>query len=229
MEIVLVRHGQPAWSDGTTAFNDPGLTPLGHQQAERMAQRVAALAPFDHVAVSPMVRARETAAPLVDRLGVRPRTLDWLREIELPPDWDGAPIDLISQAFRDSRTRDREQWWEPIAPGAESFRDFHERVTDGLDAALAELGVIPHPRDPSAVWEVPDTVGRVAVVAHAGTNSVILNRLLGIDPTPWEWERFASVHASVTLLSTTRIGPGWIFALDRFSGVGHLDGLDITR
>lgn len=229
MQIVLVRHGQPAWSDGIRAFNDPGLTKLGHAQADRMADRVAAMGTPDHFVVSPMVRARETAAPLADRLGREPTVLPWLREIGLPPDWDGAPIDRIRSAFRARRGDDREQWWTPVAPGAESFRDFHQRVARGAVAALGEVGIAPHPRDPEAVWAVPEDAGRVVVVAHAGTNSVVLGRLLGIPPQPWEWERFASVHASVTLLSTTEIGPGHIFALDRFSGVGHLDDLEITR
>lgn len=229
MEIVLIRHGQPAWTDGARAYNDPELTDLGRAQAERMAERVAAMGPIDHFLVSPMVRARQTAEPLAERLDREPQILSWLREIGLPPDWDGAPIDTIATVFREKRTQDREQWWEPIAPGAESFHVFHQRVTRGTERALAELGVVPHPRDPEAVWEVPEDHGRIVVVAHAGTNSAILGRLLGLEPRPWEWERFASRHASVTLLSTTEIGPGWIFALDRFSGVGHLQGLEVTR
>lgn len=229
MEIVLVRHGQPAWSADGIAYNDPGLTDLGHAQAARMAERVAGMGDVDHFLVSPMVRARETAAPLARLLGREPQVLSWLREIQLPADWDGAPIDRIADAFRERRSADRATWWEPVAPGAESFTNFHRRVTRGTELALAEVGVVPHPRDPEAVWDLPEDPGRVVVVAHAGTNSSILGRLLGIEPRPWEWERFASRHASVTLLSTTEIGPGWIFALDRFSGVGHLDDLEVTR
>jgi broad specificity phosphatase PhoE len=229
MEIILIRHGQPAWSDGTVAFNDPGLTDLGHAQAQRMAERVADMGAVDHFLVSPMVRARETARPLAERLGQEPLSLPWLREIGLPPDWDGAPIDRIATAFRESRRRDREEWWEPVAPGAEPFGQFHRRVVRGLDTYLARLRVEPHRRDPEAVWHIPEDAGRLVIVAHAGTNSAILGRLLGIEPRPWEWERFHSVHASVTILSTTEIGPGWIFALDRFSGTGHLAGLDITH
>lgn len=229
MEIVLIRHGQPAWTDGTTAYNDPELTELGREQADRMAERVAAMGPIDHFLVSPMVRAKQTAEPLAARLDREPEVLSWLKEIGLPPDWDGAPVDQISKVFREKRTRDREQWWEPIAPGAESFSNFHHRVTKGTELALAELGVVPHPRDPEAVWDVTEEAGRIVIVAHAGTNSAILGRLLGLEPRPWEWERFASRHASVTLLSTTEIGPGWIFALDRFSGVGHLADLEVTR
>jgi broad specificity phosphatase PhoE len=60
------------------------------------------------------------------------------------------------------------------------------------------------------------------MVAHAGTNSLVLGALLGLEPEPWEWERFASDHASVTLLRTTAIAGGHIFGLQRFSDVEHL-------
>ena len=42
MELVLVRHAQPAWAnpDGTST-NSPGLTPLGRMQAERLAEWLA--------------------------------------------------------------------------------------------------------------------------------------------------------------------------------------------
>ena len=40
MELILVRHGQPAWTtpDGK-GRNDPGLTELGHAQAKEAAAR----------------------------------------------------------------------------------------------------------------------------------------------------------------------------------------------
>jgi broad specificity phosphatase PhoE len=60
------------------------------------------------------------------------------------------------------------------------------------------------------------------LVAHAGTNSVVLGRLLGLEPEPWEWERFASDHTSLTVLRSVPIGGGHIFSLQRFSDVSHL-------
>jgi broad specificity phosphatase PhoE len=229
MEIILIRHGQPAWSDGTVAFNDPGLTDLGHAQAERMAERVADMGAVDHFLVSPMVRARETARPLAERLGQEPLVPAVAARDRAAPRLGRRP----DRPHRDRlpgvpSTRPRGVVGTG-RPGRRTVRAVPSPGVRGLDTYLARLRVEPHRRDPEAVWHIPEDAGRLVIVAHAGTNSAILGRLLGIEPRPWEWERFHSVHASVTILSTTEIGPGWIFALDRFSGTGHLAGLDITH
>jgi broad specificity phosphatase PhoE len=229
MEIVLVRHGQPAWADQGVAFNDPGLTDLGHDQARRAADRLVADGGFDHLFVSTARRSRETVAPLIAATGRDAMVLPWLHEIRPPAAWDGQPAEEVGRWFQQMRHRPRDLWWEGIGEGAEPFRDFHDRVVRGATAALAEAGITPHPEDPDNLWSVPEDVGRVVVVAHAGTNSVLLGFLLGLQPQPWEWERFASAHASFTVLETTPIGPGTIFSLRSFSDVGHLSGLVITR
>ncbi len=49
-----------------------------------------------------------------------------------------------------------------------------------------------------------------------------LGYLLGIPPVPWEWERFVSYHASVSVVRPLAISGGHAFSLFRFSDVGHL-------
>jgi broad specificity phosphatase PhoE len=59
--LILVRHGEAAaaWSDAP----DPGLSPLGREQAQAVADDLRATAPCAIVS-SPLRRARETAMPL---------------------------------------------------------------------------------------------------------------------------------------------------------------------
>jgi probable phosphoglycerate mutase len=92
-------------------------------------------------------------------------------------------------------------------------------VTTGLVAELAEIGV---EQDDDGLWHVPDGSPRLLLIAHAGTNSVVLSRLLGLTPEPWEWERFASNHASLTVLRAVPIAGRHIFSLQLFSDVSHL-------
>ena len=66
MEIVLVRHGEPEWvRDGLNVVNPP-LTDRGHLQASRLAEALQSES-FDEILVSPLTRARQTAAPLARR------------------------------------------------------------------------------------------------------------------------------------------------------------------
>lgn len=230
MELILARHAQPAWAapDGT-ARNDPELTELGRVQAERLGRHLKrTTTPIDKLGVSTARRSRETAAALERALGLDAEVMPWLVEIGAPEKWDGTPEAEVQEEIARNRQRPRDEWWDG-APGGESFRDFHLRVTDGLNALLADHGVREHPLDPDHLWDVPAGAPTLLLVAHIGTNSVITSHLLGLEPQPWEWERFASDHASLTVLRTREVGGGSIWSLEYFSDVAHLAASDVTH
>jgi len=218
MDIILVRHGQPEWDRDDISAVDPGLTRTGREQAELLADRLLHER-IDLLLVSTARRAQETARPVrMRQSGVPSEDRAWLHEIHMPAHWDGTPADEVNRALREARRRPRDLWWEGM-PGGESFRDFHARVTIGLEAELEGLGIV---RRTDGLWDVPSDTPEVAMVAHAGTNSVVLGHLLGLEPEPWEWERFASDHTSITRLRSTPIAGAHIFSLQVFSDVGHL-------
>lgn len=220
MELVLVRHAQPLWSRKHRAQSDPGLSDLGRRQAKLVARRLAQMT-FDGLYASTAVRAQETAAPITTALGRAAHDQGWLHEIRFPTAWHGTPAEEVSRLLSEARHRPRSEWWEGV-PGGESFRDFHERVCLGLVELLEQCGARrPDPDD--RLWEVPDEPLRLLLIAHGGTNSIVLGHLLGLEPEPWEWERFASAHASLTVLRTVGIAGSHIWSLQRFSDVGHLD------
>ncbi len=70
MELLLIRHGLPVRienSDDTAA--NPPLADLGHRQSAAMADWLK-VETIDALYVSPLVRARETSAPLEAALGM---------------------------------------------------------------------------------------------------------------------------------------------------------------
>ena len=218
VELLFIRHGEPAWSRNGLSVDDPSLTARGQQQAEYLADRLQDLA-VDHLLVSPLTRAQETAAPIAAALDMEPTTVDWLAEIT-NPGWEGTPVDVVERTFQDSLNRPVEELWDGL-PGGESFRDFHIRVTQGLHGLLTDLGVERNRVDPP-LWSLDRPPHRVVVVAHTGTNSVALGELLGITPVPWEWERFVSFHASVSTVRPFELAGHHTFSLFRFADVGHL-------
>jgi probable phosphoglycerate mutase len=230
MELILVRHAQPAWvsPDGRNR-NDPELTELGHGQAQRAATRLAdtedlpGRGDVDRLFASPAKRAQQTVAPIASALDLPVETHDWLVELKSPEAWDGAPIEQITAAFAALGPRSRDEWWEGHE-GGESLRDFHERVTTGLRALLAVLGVVPAD---DGLWDVTGPasdgeVDRIVAVAHGGTNSAIIAHLLGAPAEPWEWDRFAMGHASVAVLATTPMAGHHIWSLRSLGDANHL-------
>jgi probable phosphoglycerate mutase len=80
----LVRHGEAAAHWGEE--EDPGLSALGRQQAERAAGELLAQGVSGDYAIltSPKARARETAAPFAARIGGEAGLAPTFREIPAP-------------------------------------------------------------------------------------------------------------------------------------------------
>ena len=233
MDLILVRHGQPAWATPEgLGRNDPGLTERGHAQARLVANRLAdhadepAPGPIDRLVVSPAVRASETAAPIAQALGLAAETQEWLWEIRSAPEWEGQPIDQINAHFDEIRGRTRAAMWDGI-PGQEPFSDFHDRIITGIRTLLASAGIFTNAEE--GLWDLDaDAPNRVVAVAHGGTNSTIIAHLLGIAPEPWEWDRFSMGHASVAVLTTTPLAGAHLWSLRSVGDANHLPLADRT-
>jgi 2,3-bisphosphoglycerate-dependent phosphoglycerate mutase len=218
MEIILIRHGQPEWVRDGLNVVDPPLTDRGRRQAERVADSLAEEL-FDEVVVSPLVRPRQTAAPLLTRSGRAEVVEPWLEEIR-EPNWHGTPAELARKAYDEERSRPAVDRWQGLV-GGEPSRDFVERVRAGATRFLAERGIY-RSKQTLPVWHMDHSDRRIAMFAHAGTNGVILCHLLGLDPVPWEWDRFVTGHASITRLQTMEMADGQTFSLTKLGDVEHL-------
>jgi broad specificity phosphatase PhoE len=83
MRLLLVRHAQSASNVGgalDTASPGAALTDFGHEQAARLAGRLAG-EHLDAVAASPLTRAQQTAASVAATRGLAVLSLAGLREI----------------------------------------------------------------------------------------------------------------------------------------------------
>lgn len=222
MELVFIRHAEPAWIQGGRGVDNPGLTERGHDQARRLAKR---LEPWrgavDEVWVSPLVRAQETAAPILDALEIAPQTRPWLKEARAPT-WEGKPWEEVREFFKVARHRSVAAWWAGHE-GGEPLIDFVARIADGLDGELGERGASYEPDSHPRLWRGVPQGPRVLVVAHAGTIGAALSHLMGLRQVPWAWERFGTGHASMATTKTVAIAGGLIFGLERLNDREHLD------
>jgi 2,3-bisphosphoglycerate-dependent phosphoglycerate mutase len=218
MELVLIRHGEPEWVRDGLNVVDPPLTERGARQAERVAE-VLAGEEFDEIVISPLRRPRLTAAPSLAQRGLDEVIEAWLEEIR-EPNWHGTPAELAKKAYEEERSRAADDRWAGLV-GGEAARDFVERVRAGATDFFGERGIY-RSKQTLPVWQIERSDRRIAVFAHAGTNGVILCHLLGLDPVPWEWDRFVTGHASITRLSTMELADGHTFSLTKLSDVEHL-------
>ena len=83
--IYLVRHGEAEAGWGTAP--DPGLSELGHKQAEMAAEHLAAHT-VTSLFCSPMKRCQETALPFSKRSGLEIETNSLVSEIPTPDGLD---------------------------------------------------------------------------------------------------------------------------------------------
>ncbi|HSG79671.1 MAG TPA: histidine phosphatase family protein [Acidimicrobiia bacterium] len=225
MEIVFVRHAQPRWIVEGLNKVDPDLTDLGVHQAVLVADRLGADGRWDELLVSPTTRTRLTAAPIAEAIGIEPVVVEDLEELRTPGLAD-TPAHEVEALFARLDARHPDEWWDGF-PDGEAFRDFHLRVTGCVADLLEERSFLA--RHEPHVYDVETDPGRIVVVGHAGTNAVAIGHLLGLDPVPWEWERFVSPHASVSVLKTVPLAGGHVFGLRSFGDVGHFGTGEVTR
>ena len=218
--VTLLRHGEPDWAPaGGPTVADPGLTDFGRDQA-RAAARALACVHVDAIYVSPYRRAQETAAPLAEATGLAPVTVEALAEIAI--NFEGLTQEQVDRTFVEASRRPLAEHWDGW-PGGETFTAFHRRVTGGLADVLARHAIRGGKRDRFTVWEIPEDPPSIVVVAHGGTNAVLLTHLLDLDPVPWEWLRFESALCAYSVTQARRLGAqGHVWSLQNFNELDHL-------
>jgi probable phosphoglycerate mutase len=201
-EILLIRHGESeagiegeqfATRDGHA---DPALSPTGRRQADRLAARLA-IEHVDAIYVTSLRRTAQTAAPLSERLGLRPIVEPDLRELFLG-DWEGWVFrQKMSEGDPEALRVIREQRWD-LVPGCEPLDGFYARVHGAIER-LAERH-----RDQ-----------RLVVVAHGAVIAEVLARATGSRPFAFLGADNASI--SHLIITTER----WI--VRRYNDTTHLD------
>jgi probable phosphoglycerate mutase len=158
--LVIWRHGRTEWNAHGRFQGqlDPPLDPIGRDQAARVAPLLARALPAGGTVVvsSDLTRATETAAALVELLGVPLRTDHRLREHGLGS-WEGLTRDEVAARFP-------EQYADWVAGRP-------VRGRGGEDPAVVARRAL------AAVAELPAAEAAV-IVTHGGTGARLVESLL---------------------------------------------------
>ena len=180
--FLLVRHAAHGFLDRTLAGRMPGveLSPAGHAQAERLAGNLAReFTPLTAIYRSPLARARQTAAPLAERVGRKVNVSPALDELDYGA-WTGRSFAELAD------DPDWQRWNHQRAtagvPGGETVGAVRARVAAGLER-----------------WRRAHPGGTVALFSHCETIRVALLDALGMDQNDF-W-RLEVSPASVSVLT----------------------------
>jgi alpha-ribazole phosphatase len=192
--VYLVRHGEVLHAAEGRFFGhtDVALSPVGRAQATALGERLATES-IEAVYASDLLRARESAAPLASARGTEVVALPPLREMAMGR-WEGL-------TFAEIQAREPElcaRWLaDPFAmpfPEGEGVTDLHARAVPALHRVVER-----------------HAGRRVAVVAHGGTNRVLLAEALGLplgnmfrlaqDYAAWSLIEYRDGHAVVHIVN----------------------------
>jgi probable phosphoglycerate mutase len=173
--VLFVRHGQTPTTGKVLPGRAAGLhlADKGRQQAERVAERIAALQTEKRkvaaVYASPLERTQETAQPIARALGLRVRRNQGLLEADFG-DWTGAELKRLYKK-PEWRTVQRNPSGFRF-PGGESFTEMQTRICGAVDRLRAA-----HAGETIVAVSHADPIK--AAVAHAmGTHLDLFQRIV---------------------------------------------------
>ena len=218
LRILLIRHAEPDYTVDS-------LTPKGQVEAELLSRRLIRYDIRDFY-VSPLGRAKDTAACTLDKLGRKAETLPWLREFRGSyPDpetgkrrivaWDVKP--RIWKAF--PGIMDIDTWCDAPAFAGGDVREVWEETVAGVNALLARYGCF---RD-GPVWHMDQNDDfTIALFCHYGVSCVMLSHLWGVSPFVL-WGSLVMAPSSVTELYSEEREKGIVqFRASKVGDTSHL-------
>lgn len=151
MKIYSTRHGETLWNieNRIVGTTDLPLTERGMNQAYELAQKVKEIGDIQVIVSSPMLRAKLTAKPSSEVLGIPVQIDERLRE------WDYGEFEGLDR-YADGFYENKREFAVKMGKSGESLIQLAHRVYSALDDIIAEY------RDKN-----------VLIVSHGGVCRVI--------------------------------------------------------
>ena len=225
MRILLIRHAEPDYTVDS-------LTPKGRVEAELLSRRMVKYDVRDFY-VSPLGRAKDTAAYTLEKLGRTAETLPWLQEFRGSyPDpetgerrvvaWDVKP--RIWTAFPGVTQIDT--WCNaPVFAGGD-VKEIWDETTAGVDELLGRYGYVKD----CPVWKCENNGDfTIALFCHFGISMAILGYLTDVSPMVL-WQHTMCLPSSVTeVVTEERIKGEVIFRMTKLGDLTHLEAAGEAR
>ena len=219
MRIVFVRHGEPC-------YENDSLTETGLRQAESAAKRLKE-EKIEEIWTSPLGRARETAEVTSEVVGIKVKTLDFMRELtwgsvdDEPIFADGHPWEIADEMARQGTDLNRHDWQTNPYFIRNRVVDSVRLVEKETDKWLSGYGYERNGfyYDHKSEEEIHRTV---AVFSHGGSSGAAMGHILNL-PFPYVC---AMLHIEFTGITVIRMdkkgGPGTLPCLELANDHRHI-------
>ncbi|MCR5655127.1 MAG: histidine phosphatase family protein [Lachnospiraceae bacterium] len=218
MQLLLIRHGEPDYVKDS-------LTPKGFIEADLLAERISKLS-VDAFYVSPLGRAKDTAAPTLKKMGRTAEECEFLREFApriIRPDkpeqesvtWDWMPKDWTVK----ERFYDPVDWVkEPPFPDANVPKEV-EWIHTEFDKLLEKHG---YKRNGLLYEAVRPNNDRIVFFCHFALSCVLIGHLLHVSPMIL-WHGLCAAPTSVSVINTEERTEGIAsFRMASYGDISHL-------
>ena len=169
--MLLVRHGKTPTTGAVLPGRAKGLhlADEGVAQAERAAERIAALKNVKAVYASPMERTKETAAPIAKALGLRVRSNKGLLEADFGA-WTGRKLSELRKKREWSQVQNYPSGFR--FPDGESFAEMQQRICGAIAGIVDD-----HPGQTVVAVSHADPI-KAAVAQAMGTHLDLFQRIV---------------------------------------------------
>ena len=200
MYLYVVRHGHPIYGP------EEQLTPLGHRQARALAARMAKVG-ISKIYSSPLRRARETAEPTANLLGLPIHIEPWTSEDVAYKrfsrihkngrrGWCWA-CDDAAEMVRGDRHDLGENWWQQeMFADMPNAKEGYAAMMQESDDFFARHGYV---RDGHVYRVERPNNDRIALFCHAGFTMSWMSHVLQVAPNII-WNAIDITHTGVTVL-----------------------------
>ncbi len=217
MRQLFIRHGEPD-------YEKDSLTEKGFREAEYLAEYLADVK-IDACYVSPLGRAKDTAAPTLLKKQMTGVECQWLEEFPakvVRPDkgfpincWDFLPQDWTGV----NEYYDKSLWAKTELMEEGNVAQIYQNVTQEFDGLLAKHG---YAREGNIYRVERANRDTIAFFCHFALECVLLGHLIGASPMVL-WHGFCAAPSSVTTVFTEERREGVAsFRISRFGDISHL-------
>ena len=218
MRILLIRHAEPDYTADS-------LTPKGRVEAELLSRRLVNYNIRDFY-VSPLGRAKDTAAYTLGKLNRTAEELPWLAEFRgrcfFPETGkEHLPWDLPPRVWSSlPGVREISSWADAPLFEKGDVRSVWQETVTGTEELLGRYGF----RKDGPVWRGEgNTHDTIALFCHFGISMAVLGILTDCSPLTL-WHRALTLPSSVTeVVSEERIRGEISFRVTRLGDIAHLE------